>query len=87
MTDTIQMTQNGDMLKRQKNATVMCEAVLKTKVAVTLTRQEKLSMPSSTWEAVRKGDVLKNGFVFPLLKEGPQRDIYHIFQFQYLQTL
>ena len=47
----------------------------------------KLSMPSSTWEAVRKGDVLKNGFVFPLLKEGPQRDIYHIFQFQYLQTL
>ena len=47
MTDTIQMTQNGDMLKRQKNATVMCEAVLKTKVAVTLTRQEKLRMPSS----------------------------------------
>ena len=47
MTDTIQMTQNGDMLKRQKNATVMCEAVLKTKVAVTLTRQEKLLMPSS----------------------------------------
>ena len=47
MTDTIQMTQNGDMLKRQKNATVMCEAALKTKVAVTLTRQEKLRMPSS----------------------------------------
>ena len=47
MTDTIQKTQNGDMLKRQKNATVICEAVLKTKVAVTLTRQEKLRMPSS----------------------------------------